>query len=78
MLIYEYKCTKCDYHFEKSQNMTDMPLTECPECDGVVERLISGGSGFLFKTGRHHLPDSKCETCCPGKEECNISEKCCE
>ncbi len=51
MPTYEYKCKKCGKVFDVFQNMTDKPLTRCPDkkCRGRVERLISAGAGFIFK-----------------------------
>ncbi|HBN96895.1 MAG TPA: FmdB family transcriptional regulator, partial [Firmicutes bacterium] len=40
MPIYEYKCSNCG-HFEQKQGIKDKPLTQCPTCDGPVQRLIS-------------------------------------
>ena len=49
MPTYEYECRKCGLRFERQQGMTEAPLTQCPKCDGEVQRLISGGSGFILK-----------------------------
>ncbi|MBA2124269.1 hypothetical protein B9J78_04970 [bacterium Unc6] len=49
MPTYEYECTKCSHHFEVFQHIKDETLKKCPKCDGKVKRLISGGSGLLFK-----------------------------
>ena len=29
--------------------MNDKPLAECPKCTGKIRRLVSGGSGLIFK-----------------------------
>lgn len=50
MPIYEYKCNECDHVFEAIQKFSDAPLTECPECKGKVEKLISQ-SAFHLKGG---------------------------
>ncbi len=51
MPTYEYKCLKCDHHFEAFQSMKDDRLTDCPEegCDGELKRLIGTGAGIIFK-----------------------------
>jgi len=49
MPTYEYKCIDCGLVFEAFQNMKDKPLKKCPECNGNVQRLISGGAGVIFK-----------------------------
>ena len=49
MPTYDYKCMKCDHHFEHFQSMSDLPLTVCPLCGSTIRRLVSGGSGLIFK-----------------------------
>ncbi|PLX98649.1 MAG: transcriptional regulator [Desulfuromonas sp.] len=41
MPMYEYKCSACDLVFEARQKFSDAPLTECRECGGSVQKLIS-------------------------------------
>lgn len=50
MPTYEYECTACGLQFEKQQSMKDEPLRICPECGAPVQRRISGGTGFIFKS----------------------------
>jgi putative FmdB family regulatory protein len=50
MPVYEYRCTNCQKIFEYQQRMADAPRTECEECRGALERLISRSS-FSFKGG---------------------------
>ncbi|MBC8344907.1 MAG: zinc ribbon domain-containing protein [Candidatus Marinimicrobia bacterium] len=57
MPTYDYKCQKCDHIFEFFQTMSDLPLTNCPECTGKVRRLVSGGSGLIFKGSGFYLTD---------------------
>jgi len=59
MPTYEYKCEKCDHRFETLQSMTDESLKECPECNGRVKRVISAGSGIIFKGGGFYQTDYK-------------------
>lgn len=49
MPTYEYRCTECGAEFERFQKMNDAHISECPECQGEVRRLISKGGGILFK-----------------------------
>ena len=37
--------------------MSDSHLKECPECKGNVRRLVSGGSGLIFKGSGFYLTD---------------------
>ncbi|HFB67772.1 MAG TPA: zinc ribbon domain-containing protein [Calditrichae bacterium] len=57
MPTYEYKCKQCGHQFEAFQKISDDPLTECPECGGEVVRLISGGTGLIFKGSGFYLTD---------------------
>ncbi|PIY82401.1 MAG: FmdB family transcriptional regulator [Candidatus Omnitrophica bacterium CG_4_10_14_0_2_um_filter_44_9] len=71
MPTYEYECRSCDHHFEKSQSMTAEPLKTCPKCGkNRVVRLISSGSGFIFKGSGFYATDYKkgsppTQTACP-------------
>ena len=64
MPTYEYKCKKCGYQFEEFQNITDKPLSVCPEkeCKGKVHRLISSGAGFLLKGSGFYETDYRSES----------------
>ena len=57
MPTYDYKCNECDHSYEYFQNMSDAPLKNCPECNGAVRRLVSGGSGLIFKGSGFYLTD---------------------
>lgn len=49
MPTYDYKCQQCEHTFEYFQAMSDARLENCPECEGKVRRLVSGGSGLIFR-----------------------------
>ena len=50
--------------------MTEAPLTDCPECDGHVQRVIQP-VGIVFKGSGFYVTDnrSKSSTALPGKKE---------
>jgi putative FmdB family regulatory protein len=81
MPTYEYECNSCHVHFERRQSMKDEPLKECPECGGDVQRMVSGGSGFILKSQGQSLRDSRksCSleetgrTCCGATSRCGQS-----
>ena len=50
MPVYEYKCKACDNQFELRQKFSDAPASECPQCGGEVEKLISAAA-FSLKGG---------------------------
>jgi len=62
MPTYQYKCNKCDYRFEEFQLITEAPISKCPQCGGDVERLITGGAGFLFKGSGFYITDHRSES----------------
>ena len=60
MPTYDYQCTNCGFQFELFQNIFADPIKKCPECsmDKAV-RLISGGSGLIFKGTGFYVTDYK-------------------
>ncbi len=56
MPIYEYKCLKCETHFEKLQKISDAPLKSCESCGGELEKQWSL-SGFQFKGEGWYVTD---------------------
>jgi putative FmdB family regulatory protein len=57
MPTYEYECQQCGAHFEAFQKMSDAPLEKCIQCGGPVHRVISGGSGLIFKGSGFYITD---------------------
>jgi putative FmdB family regulatory protein len=51
MPIYEYRCEKCDSHFEVIQKFSDKPLKFCSICKGRLTKLISQTSFQLKGSG---------------------------
>jgi putative FmdB family regulatory protein len=39
--LYAYRCTQCGHKFEKIQNFSAEPETECPKCHGLLERPLT-------------------------------------
>jgi putative FmdB family regulatory protein len=79
MPIYEYECENCGLRFEQSQVITEKPINQCPECHGKVRRIITGGTGFIFKgsaNGRIDQHSGECSlehmgrTCCGRDTRC--------
>ncbi|MDD5435690.1 MAG: zinc ribbon domain-containing protein [Nitrospira sp.] len=56
MPIYEYKCEKCGHTFEAIQKVSDQPITECPKCSGVTNKVISA-AGLQFKGSGWYVTD---------------------
>src|SRR5438067_2172207 len=59
MPTYEYECTKCGHQFERFQSITAKPVSRCPRCQGKVRRLISGGSGLIFKGSGFYITENR-------------------
>ncbi|MFA5322419.1 MAG: zinc ribbon domain-containing protein [Smithella sp.] len=81
MPTYEYECSNCGLQFERQQTMTDAPIKECPGCGKEVQRLVSGGSGFIMKSAGVSRRDAakSCsleetgKTCCGADKKCRAS-----
>ena len=39
--------------------MSESPIVKCENCDGKIERVITGGSGLIFKGSGFYLTDYK-------------------
>ena len=76
MPIYVYRCDTCGLTFERRQRMTEVPLKDCPECDGHVQRVIQP-VGIVFKGSGFYVTDnrSKSSTALPGKKESDSDTK---
>ncbi len=68
MPTYDYLCESCQKRFEKLQSIQDDPIRVCPDCGGKVKRLISGGSGLIFKGSGFYITDYKKKGSSEGSE----------
>ena len=70
MPLYEYKCQECGLRFERRQSFTEDPVTICPDCGGVVVRLIQP-AGIIFKGSGFYVTDNsgKSSTAVAGKSK---------
>ena len=62
MPTYDYLCKECGERFEHFQSMSSSPLKARPNCkvrNCNVERIISGGTGLIFKGSGFYLTDYK-------------------
>jgi len=58
MPIYEYECSKCNYHFDRKQRFDEEPVAACPECQGDVRRVFHS-IPVIFKGGGFYTTDSR-------------------
>jgi len=62
MPTYDYVCEECGDRFEHFQTMSSPVLTQKPDCEMencFVKRMVSGGSGLIFKGSGFYLTDYK-------------------
>ena len=80
MPTYEYECLSCGNHFDAFQKMSDSHLDKCVQCKGSVRRIVSGGSGLIFKGSGFYITDyakgkgKKTEASAPIKETSKKTE----
>jgi len=61
MPTYNYYCSDCDSHFSYFQKMSEDAKTICEKCEGSIKRVITGGTGLIFKGSGFYLTDYKNE-----------------
>jgi putative FmdB family regulatory protein len=59
MPTYDYECLECGYTFEMFQKINEEPLKNCPQCKGMLKRLIGAGCGLIFKGSGFYVTDYK-------------------
>ena len=62
MPTYDYICSECGERFEHFQTMASSALTQKPGCEQekcAVKRIVSGGTGLIFKGSGFYLTDYK-------------------
>jgi len=57
MPTYEYECKDCGHSFELFQSMTEIRMEKCPQCGGILRRLIGKGTGIIFKGSGFYATD---------------------
>ena len=58
MPTYEYECRDCGGHFEFFHSMSESKET-CEKCGGGLTKLLSAGSGLIFKGSGFYITDYK-------------------
>lgn len=54
---YDYNCKNCDNTEEIHHSMTDETKYSCSKCGKEMQKMISGGSSFIFKGAGFHVND---------------------
>ena len=59
MPTYNYKCNHCGIEFSVFQSINDKSYTDCKEYNtkDSINRLITGGTGMIFKGDGFYLTD---------------------
>ncbi len=80
MPIYSYRCKECGHEFEQRQRMSADALTDCPECNGRIRRVVNSvgvvfkGSGFYVTDNRNGAKNGKTRKSSKSKDEKSSSE----
>src|ERR1700675_3304020 len=70
--MYAYRCTQCGHRFEKIQNFSAAPQTECPKCHGVLERPLTAPR-LHFKGAGWYVNDYAAKSSEPASESSSES-----
>ncbi len=57
MPTYNYKCDRCDKIISIFQGINDKPLINCDTCNSKINRIITGGTGMIFKGSGFYKTD---------------------
>jgi len=79
MITYEYQCESCGLQSEFRQAITEKLMHECPKCHGKLSLMISGGSGFMIKSGSQGPQGKNGDSCSfesTGKTCCGQEQRC--
>jgi putative FmdB family regulatory protein len=57
MPIYEYECRECGHVFDALQKMSDVPLSDCPDCGKPELRKLLSAPNFRLKGGGWDVTD---------------------
>jgi putative FmdB family regulatory protein len=56
MPLYEYRCRNCGECTEVLQHLDEPPMTVCPQCGGVVDKVVSAPA-LQFKGSGWYVTD---------------------
>ncbi len=57
MPTYSYKCERCNKIVSVFQGINDKPLINCDTCNSDISRIITGGTGMIFKGSGFYQTD---------------------
>jgi len=56
--LYDYKCTKCDHHYETREGFDAPSRQPCPKCGSEAKRLLHPPP-IVFKGSGFYVTDSR-------------------
>jgi putative FmdB family regulatory protein len=59
MPSYDFKCSKCQYIFERFKPINSSSREICPKCGGRAVRMLSCGTGLIFKGSGFYTTDHR-------------------
>jgi putative FmdB family regulatory protein len=59
MPSYDFKCSKCHYIFERFKPISSSSREKCPKCGGRAYRMLSCGTGLIFKGSGFYVTDHR-------------------
>ncbi len=74
MPTYHYRCSACGHEFDQFQKFAEEPLTNCPECEGAIRRVVQP-VGIVFKGSGWYITDSRDSKTGASKSESTESAK---
>jgi len=57
-MIYDYQC-ECGNTQEEIHGMNENPIINCNKCSKTMQRVITGGTGVIFKGGGWPSADAR-------------------
>ncbi len=75
MPTYEYQCESCGEEFEYFHGMNEAPKATCEKCGGALRKLLSAGSGLIFKGTGFYITDYKKSNSSPTTSEAKSDDK---
>lgn len=75
MPTYDYKCKECGLVFEAFQSITEDALTQCRDCTGSVQRLISKNVNIQFVGSGFYVNDKQSASSKSDSKQTSSSKK---
>lgn len=76
MPTYDYECKECNNKFEIFLKVSELDtiIPKCPKCNSDSKRLVSGGTGIIFKGKGFYCNDYPKPGCDCKDKKCSKKE----